>query len=347
MSNILTHFYQLQQLNKQSDWVAQLDCTTMKLYFINRNNIEQFVELTPLFLHYENDQFSFTQELAEKTESFIGWTSYKAPTISWTANKLETKEKLQALGFQVPAFSLTPENFEKDFLIKPTNMSFSQAITGPYKAKTVIQKHDLSKEQMQGELYCEEFIQGEIVKFWFWGDKPVCFEQVPMPYVTGDGRRQIRDLIEKDYAYPYLNFNRIQAVLKYFNKSLEDVLSPGEMQIFDYTYATAGSHQLRYYSQEFQKNDNRLLKPKQCDESAHKLFAPLYDKVTKNLWPCLFKETGYEFLFDIDLMMTPSGELYVLELNMVPEVPVEAYAFMLSKYKLQKPSSLSSSNLFS
>jgi hypothetical protein len=190
-------------------------------------------ELFPQFGLFRPGGLGYAQALSEDTHCFIGWRPYANRFWPLSFDKRAFKAFCRGNGVAVPRQWNRPEEVEADVLVKRGVSSFSEGIRGPFTPEAVKGAgHSLA----EGEFF-EEFIHGDILKVWYWNATPVCLEVVPMPTVTGDGSRTLRQLIHRAKA-PHVDGDWLawQAIAEYQGLSLDTVLANGRKVLVEFRY---------------------------------------------------------------------------------------------------------------
>ena len=197
-------------------------------------------ELHPQFLARIDGQVRYLPRFTDEATQFAGWRPEPVPG-SWPAStdKLVFKRAAGALGLPVPDFWLDDDTPRHDVLVKSATGSFGEQVHGPYRSS--------AERPLRVELgeYYERFIDGELVKAWFWGSRAVGLECDPMPTVTGDGAASVRALVDARARVPGMTDERVArqlarsaTLLAFDGGSLDDVPAAGERRRVEFRYGS-------------------------------------------------------------------------------------------------------------
>jgi hypothetical protein len=274
------------------------------------------MELFPQFgLFRPTGGVGYAQTLGESAMFFIGWRPYVNRVWPLSFDKRAFKAFCSANGVAVPRLWTRPEDVEADVLIKPAASSFSEGITGPY-APAVLKGS--GRALANGEFF-EEFIPGDILKVWYWNSVPVCLEVIPMPTVTGDGIRTLRQLIKR-IKVPHVecDWQACQAVAEYQGLLLDAVVPEGQRVLVEFRYMSL----LHPVATGF-PNTNVLAK-----------FAgtPLMEQLRRSgevFWRGIPDGVRQNTLFTVDGILDCNGTARFLEINSNPASHPDVYPAML------------------
>ena len=274
------------------------------------------VELFPQFgMFRPTGGMGYAQALLENVQFFIGWRPYFNRVWPLSFDKRSFKAFCSANGVAVPRLWARSEDVEADVLIKRGVSSFSEGISGPYESAVV---KSSGRALANGEFF-EEFILGDIIKVWYWNAAPVCLEVVPMPTVTGDGTRTLRQLIKR-IKIPHIecDWEACQAIGEYQGLSLDAVVPNGREVLVEFRYQSI----LHPVLPEF-PNTNVLAK-----------FAdtPLMEQLRRSgevFWRGIPDGLRQDTLFTVDGILDRTGTARFLEINSNPAAHPDVYQPML------------------
>jgi len=268
--------------------------------------------LYPQFQLWIDGRRKYIESFADNAEFFIGWRPYPTQHIPLFSDKLKLKHYLSEQEILTPDFSEKIQMPIEDVVVKSKVSCFGEGVKGPFKNSL---EHKLNTKD--GEYY-EKFIPGEIVKVWFWNNRPVCLECLPMPAVTGDGKSTIKTLIQRraEQRRRKIDFNQIASVLKYYNKNFDSILTENHRQIVDIRYGSALAEMFSYKEIVFTTN-----KLPELQASLETIGTALFDAVKKGSVPHL--------AYTVDAIYTDKSELWVLEANANPFIHPQVYVEML------------------
>ena len=273
--------------------------------------------LTPQFLTQIDGRQSYVRTFSDTSTHFAGWRP-EATQVSWPASKhkLVFKRAAAGLGIAVPEFALDDQQEMKDVVVKRAVGSFGEHVYGPFRSSA---ERPLQVEQ--GEYY-ERFIEGELLKVWYWGDRAVGLECDPMPTVVGDGKSTLNELIlmrltgfglaEQRIAR---TIERFKTVVAYDGYTLADILPAGQRQRAEF----------RYGSDLMQRPERKIVDLRQdvaAEWQALVSMAPLLHQL-------LPADLPVPVLYAIDAVRDEQGRIFVLEMNSNPFGNPLVYRLML------------------
>lgn len=273
------------------------------------------VELLAQFGLFRPGGIGYSQTLLETTSFFIGWRPYGNRVWPLSFDKRAFKAFCRGNGVAVPRQWSRAEDVEADVLIKRGVSSFSEGINGPYTQAAV---RGSSRVLANGEFF-EEFIAGDIIKVWYWNATPVCLEVFPMPTVTGDGTRTLRQLIRRvKVPHAEADWQALQTIAEYQGLALDEVVPQGRRVLVEFRYQSI-LHRVR---------------PDFPNLNALASFAetPLMDQLRRGgeiFWRGIPEPTRQNTLFTVDGVLDRNGTACFVEMNSNPAVHPDAYAPML------------------
>jgi hypothetical protein len=274
------------------------------------------VELHPQFgLFRPTGGVGYSPALVESAQFFIGWRPYFNRVWPLSFDKRSFKAFCSANGVAVPRLWTRAEEVEAPVLIKRAVSSFSEGIRGPF-APAAVTSSGLTLTT--GEFF-EEFVPGDIIKVWYWNAAPVCLEVLPMPTVTGDGTRTLRQLVKR-IAIPHIecDWQECQAIVEYQGLSVDAVVPEGREVFVDFRYRSI----LHPVATDF-PNTNVL---------ATFAATPLMDQLRRSgevFWLGIPEAHRQNTLYTVDGILDRTGTARFLEINSNPAAHPDVYPAML------------------
>jgi hypothetical protein len=311
-TNWFIHFRAISECLQRMDGRANCNMETGALDVRARG---RRVELLPQFGLFRPGGIGYSQTLLDNTHFFIGWRPYVNRFWPLSFDKRAFKAFCRGNGVAVPRQWNRAEEVEADVLIKRGVSSFSEGINGPYSSSAVKAS---SRAPANGEFF-EEFIAGDIIKVWYWNATPVCLEVFPMPTVTGDGTRTLRQLIRRiKVPHADADWSALQAIAEYQELSLDSVVPDGRRVLVEFRYQSI----LHPVSPDF-PNLNVL---------ASFAGTPLMEQLCGSgeiFWRGIPEPMRQNTLFTVDGILDRKGTARFVEMNSNPAVHPDAYAQML------------------
>jgi hypothetical protein len=286
------------------------------------------VELFPQFgLFRPTGGVGYAQAPVESAQFFVGWRPYVNRVWPLSFDKRAFKAFCSANGVAVPRLWTRPEDVDADVLIKRAVSSFSEGICGPY-APAVLRSS--GRVLARGEFF-EEFILGDIVKVWYWNATPVCLEVLPMPTVTGDGVRTLRQLINR-IKIPHIDcdWQECQAIVDYQGLSVDAIVPGGQEVLVDFRYRSILHPVLTDFP-----NTNVLAKF---------TGTPVMEQLGRSgevFWQGIPEGVRQNTLFTVDGILDRNGTIRFCEINSNPAVHPDVYPVMLETIFARDPPQMS------
>lgn len=316
--NLVTHFNKLLEALRLVGGKGFLDMETFEVELRLGEKAHRFY---PQFRMRRGEGAVLTPAFFPLVNRFVGWRPYSLITDFSFTEKLTFKKLLTQHQIATPEYSTDPNSGMTNVVVKKEGLSFSQGMKGPFRSA-----RECKIDGKEGEFY-ERFIPGQIVKIFYWNDRPVSIELRDMPNVVGDGRSTILELIEKK---PFRREGKkrpletVTSVVAFHGKNLSTVLPENETQIIDYRYSS------EYDSPRIEDIDLLTVKHPHFD-------APLR-RVGEVLWKVLQQEGYSAYTYTVDAMLDTQGKLWFLEANSNPaNVHPDAYPLMLQWLADQSP----------
>lgn len=317
----LNHMRAVKQWADAAGADTQLDLRSFELEVKCRN---RFYRFKPRFLGQDGGRHFHTEKLVDKVTGFIGWLPYGVLRTELSDDKLVFKHFAAQAGLRVPA-SWTPQTPQGQYLLKRSAGSFGYEITGPWRkgaTQVRIPPETRSETGTKGSLFAEQFIEGDSLKVWFWGDQPFYAHRQSWPAITGDGVSTIESLAAQrlgvaaaDLAasvdYPF-----VESSLAFQDLSPTQVLSEGRRAWIDFRYGRSWQANVPRAG-----SDNQLAElPPRARERVTLMGAAVAAELKKKL--------RAPVLYAVDGVLDADGEVWWLEINSNPILPPEGYATM-------------------
>jgi hypothetical protein len=318
---LINHFAALQRLAAKTGAQLSLDAGTFVLEAKLRNRYYRF---HPQFLMRRDGRFAQTTSLTDDTVGFAGWRPYLPFAFPLAADKLLFKRHFEAQGQQMPATWLDPRDADCDFVVKRAIGSYGMAMTGPFRVSDRSGVDVGNVDSGAGQVFAEAFIEGTIVKVWFWGQRAFFAHRQAYPVVEGDGATSASELARERMQVTPADWETspLKAVarscLRYQGVSLDDVLMAKRKAWIDYRY---GRNYLK--SGPTRVCDNEL---STFGERARAQISAAGVVAAKALGTAVPVPVAYA----LDAMLDAKGTLGWLEMNSNPTVPPEGYAEMFA-----------------
>lgn len=309
-NRLINHFKAMQFAAENFDVVLQLDVSSFVLTACSSDGED--VKFYPQFLEFTELRRRYITTIEDTAQIFIGWRPYEPVVIPTFSDKLALKHFFIEQGIVTPAFSLSGYDDLGAVVIKNKSSSFGRGVFGPFK---LTENHPFDVRTQ----YYEQFIEGDLVKLWFWNDTLVCLEQLPMPTIVGDGHKTIEVLLRERVRSRWvkrLDWDEVLPVLRYFNRSLEDVLPYGEKQVVDIRYASLVAD-IGHTEVKLNVHDQ--------------LFStyPALENLGKQLYS-LIEPVQPHLAYSVDAIRSADNQLWMLEANSNPFIHPHLYFDMLS-----------------
>lgn len=321
----INHFKALKEAFENIPLAISLDCNTFVVSIKSKNKI---FRLIPTFTHIKDGLLQYTAEFSPNIIRFVGWRPYPSVTVKPLVDKITTKELLSKHDILLPRWSMGDDEFSS-VIVKRRKSSFADGIHGPY--------HDTQEYELIDALeeYFEEFIEGEIVKVWYYNENPAYIELQEMPTLIGDGKHTIDDLIQIRAAIYCMEpkYDQINEVLRFHDKNYDTILDPYEELMIDFRYASVMS--LPDAIDEY---------PLPADDRENDELQFQLAKIGKAAYSIIQPEVEHDLVYTVDGILTDNNELYTLEINVNPEVHPYMYKLM-AKAMNQQADSLKSHNV--
>jgi hypothetical protein len=320
---LLDHFKLLQSALERPEWEAIMGLRDFTVYLRNK---ERQLMLQPQFLAETNGKRHYTRQLGGNAIMFAGWLPYYNKRWPIASDKLLFKQYATEAGLATPAHATVASSDLRDVVIKRPRSSFGEQVAGPLRSA-----EQRPLDPAKGEYY-EQFIDGRIVKVWYWDEQPVCMEIDTMPSVMGDGISSIEKLIlrmaQRNGRLPPAEkrqlLQRCDDLLHFHGVQRSTVLPAGKRQVVEFRYGTTLT---RTHNRDVL--DLQTTPHPQLDEQLRHIGQKLYQAIPEDI------RRGT--LYTVDAMCDERGKLWLLEMNSNPTVHPYAYRAMMRSLLAQAP----------
>lgn len=300
---------------------ADLDLRTFELEVKARN---RYYKLRPRFLGQQDGRLFHVSSLVDNATGFIGWLPYDILRWEVGEDKLVVKKLLQDAGVRVPAAWQTDAP-PQGYILKRSVGSFGLQITGPYRPGATDVRHPPENGgPNKGSLFAEQFIEGAILKVWYWGDKVFFAHRDDWPSLEGDGKSNVQELLSRRLAEAGLELEALpdrhllQACLAYQGATTGHVPAQGTKLWIDFRYGRT------YASQPAGAGSDDKLGVLEPGVRAQ------LDKMGQVMGAQLHKRFGAPVLYAVDGVCDAEGRVWWLEMNTSPILPPDGYELMFA-----------------
>lgn len=310
-NNLLHHYLWLRAALASSGAEAILSFDSCDLLI--RRGPQQWI-MHPKFLAVVDGQQQYTSAVAPGITTFAGWLPYRQKHWPLAADKLAFKHYAHEARLPVPEFSTDPASALPTVIVKRAHSSFGAQIRGPFASA-----RDYPLRPAQDEYY-ERFVEGKILKIWFWEGEPLCLEMDDLPTVRGNGRSTVGDLILQRLSLHQKLGERDQRrvldaqaeMLRYFGCTTDTVLATGKRQVVEFRYGS------------------NLLHPRgrtvvDLGRTPLAALMPTLRRAGPILRAAIPPELRRHTLFTVDAVLDRQDQLWLLEMNSNPAVHPLAY----------------------
>ena len=317
----LNHFAAMQRWVAGNEAEATLDMSNLSVEVKCRG---RYYRMYPTFQAIVHGRLSHLPNLTADARGFGGWRPYQGVTHPHSSDKALFKTYLAEAGLRSPASwdvqRATPDN---DYVLKARRGSFGEGLHGPYRANARVPEGIANARD--GGFFAEQFVQGRMLKVWYWGARPFFAHMQEFPAIAGDGRSTVEDLLRARIAAAQLSWGTlaqkpvVMACLAFQGIGLHDVLEEGRLAWFDYRYG-------QLYPTSFGAtplSDNKI------DPLAQLTGTQLQDQ-GRALARLLQQAFPAPVLITVDGILDREGRIWWLEMNTNSLVPPEAYEVMFA-----------------
>jgi len=325
LNAIFNHFRAIQAWAGDKDAKITLDLKNFELEVKYRG---RYFMMYPIFQARAEGLSMHTSMLSPSVFGFGGWRPYQSFTHGHSTDKRLFKTFLTEAGLRTPASlqvfdGVEPPSF--DYILKGAVGSFGKEIEGPFRAGTPLQQVRGGAAGSRESVFAEQFIQGRILKVWFWGSRPFFAHAHEFPVIRGDGVRKVEDIVRERVAQGGQDWEKdtdrevVRACLRFQRTEWDSVLEIGAARWIDYRY-----------SQHYEKSagvtaitDSAL--PELVSQGGEQI-----ERMGKELANLLRKTVAAPVMISVDGMMDADGHIWWLEMNTNSIAPPELYAPMFS-----------------
>ena len=318
---MLNHFAALQRLAAKTGARINLDTSNFVFEAKLRNRYFSFY---PQFLVLKDQRLSHVPALVDEAIGFAGWRPYPPYSFPLSTDKLLFKRHLEAAGQRVPVTWMDPGDADRDFVIKRSMGSFGMKMSGPFRAAERNAFELGEAASGSGEIFAEQFIEGVIIKVWYWGQRAFFAHEQAYPLITSDGGTTLSELARTRMRVAPGDWSGspaaavAHACLRYQGLAPGDVLAADRTAWIDYRYGrTYDQGGLSRFS------DNVLAR---LPEAVRGQIASAGAVAARALAEVMPAPVAYA----LDAMLDREGRLWWLEMNSNPVVPPEGYAEMFA-----------------
>lgn len=281
---------------------------------------EKHTVFYPQFQASVGGRLLYQPVLTQEATMFAGWLPYRLKRWDTAIDKLAFKRYAQSVGLCVPRHWLDATEKPANVVVKAARSSFGEGVAGPYRRAA-----DRPLDLARGEYY-EEFLAGRLLKIWYWNEQPVCAEVDRLPFVHGNGKSTLAELIVRrasqygavDETRKNNLMTRCAPLLRYYGRDLDQVLPEGAKQVVEFRY---GSYLMR--GTERTVLDLLHGDPPEWLGQAREAGASLYQAIPEEIR----EGTAYT----VDAILPADGKVRFLEANCNPTVHPLVYPIMARK----------------
>lgn len=330
-NNLLHHFMWLRAALAEAGCEAILDFDQFQV--LVRRGAQQWL-LHPKFLSAARGEQRYAAGLGPDVTTFAGWLPYQRKHWPLASDKLAFKQYAREVQLPVPEHSTDPDARMNRVIAKRANASFGAAIAGPFLSSA---EHRL--DRAQGEFF-ERFVEGKILKIWYWEGQPLCMEMDDTPSVRGDGSSTIGELIlrraslhkEHQPHEKQALLDGCGALLRYCKTDVHAVLPKGQRQIVEFRYGTKLLH----------PRGRTTVDLRQPPEQApYPTLLPLLRSAGLRLQQAIPAPVRPHTLFTVDAVLDKLNQPWLLEMNSNPAVHPLAYPAIVASVMGPAPEGLS------
>ena len=307
LGNFIAHCRAVFECLPAFDASGTIDIETGKLIVRARG---RQLELIPQFVSVKETGTSFTPKLTNDSQMFLGWRPYLNRIWPIAVDKLQFKQFCETNALRAPKRYENPTEVTSDALIKRSHGSMGQSVGAPM---TSTQVRSASLQLVHGE-YLDQFVRGETAKIWYWNEKVVAIEAMPMPTVKGDGKHTLRELILlAPRTRPQPAWEMCEGLARYQDLTLDIVIPAGQEVLVEIRFMS----QLHAFSTE-----NQNVIGKYRGTALMKTLEAAGPVFLRGIPESVRKDT----LFTVDAIIDAQQTAWYLEMNCNSAIHPDAYA---------------------
>lgn len=321
------HFLAIQRWAAETGAGVLLDLKDFTLEVKHRG---RYYRLHPLFQARVNGRLMHVSALGEQVRGFGGWRPYPAFAHPHSSDKTLFKQFLRQSGLRSPAgWEAGAEPPPLDYVLKAESGSFGESVHGPFRAGThaalAPPAEGVSAEQPATRLFAEQFVQGRMLKVWFWGPRAFFAHVQDYPTVTGDGQHTVEALMRRRVALAQLDWDHhadlhtAASCLAFQGLELHSVPAAGQAAWIDFRYGD------RYPTGVggTPVSDNAI-------GELRRIAGPQVDAMGQALAQLLRATIPAPLAITVDGVLDAEGQIWWLEMNTNSLLPPEGYAEMFA-----------------
>lgn len=317
------HFAAIQRWANEVGAEANLDMRDFTMEVKHRG---RYYRMYPMFQGKVHDRFVHLPQLTPDVTGFGGWRPYQTLTHPHSNDKQLFKAFLRESDLRSPAsWEFRGQPPEEAYVLKARSGSFGRGLFGPYHAG---QMPSVGPEAMApyGDLFAEQFVQGRMLKVWYWGAKPFFAHMQEYPSIIGDGRSNVHELLQRRMDEAGRDWSSLEQKplvldgLAFQGLGLDDIPTAGRSAWIDYRYGQlyeprgGGGTSV---------SDNQL-------EALTTLSGDQTRRLGGALARLLRQTVPVPVMITVDGLLDSDGRIWWLEMNTNSLLPPEGYAAMFS-----------------
>jgi hypothetical protein len=266
------------------------------------------VRFYPQFAVVREGGETFIPRLEPGVRGFVGWMPYFGKGWKEAGSKLAFKRFAARYALPTPAWGFADARPPGDHLVKESSGTLGRGIRGPFRASQAL-------ALAEGE-YWEHFMRGRVVKAWYWDGELAVVEVVPMPTVTGDGKRMVAELALEALGSVAAEHPIVPELLALQELTLTIVPAQGQTVQLEYRYISPFSP-AKYVDH----NVRDKLRGTSLETQLVHAGRVCLNVVPEDIRPCT--------AFTLDGVLDAQGQLWLLEMNSNPQLHPAFYRPML------------------
>lgn len=248
---------------------------------------------------------------------FVGWLPYAIKRWPVAADKLKFKECCESNGLPIPAYWFQGEAPTTDFIVKDRKGSFGQGISGPFAPD----RFSAMSNEMRPGFYCEQFIDGDALKVWYWNETPIFLERLPPRFLIGDGVHSVQEIAASRRGSFDVSFHIGEDCLDYLawqGMSADSIPAAGQKVKLGYRYAS-DFDPVNITDRSMLQSQSKKIPQLRRD----------LDHFGKVLSQAIPTEIRQHAMFTLDAVINADNEVFLLEVNCNPMVHPLSYVHIL------------------